>query len=171
MTTPWQMARVASRRELTKPRKIMGPVGERDPNLAYGRIGFDVPGGSYTSSGGQLEMGVCRECGYHVCSCEPVAPRKPSCMYCGAEQEDLGPLKTRMICVSCADARKPKHPNGCPCTGCIATVVVNGQQMTVGELNQKIGTPQPIPSPDDHETHVRLHNELRAMIAAGRWTP
>lgn len=52
MTTPWHMARVASRRELPKPRKMMGPVGERE---------------------GEICSAACGGCGYHVCSCDPYA--------------------------------------------------------------------------------------------------
>lgn len=53
------MARVASRRQLPKPRKMMGPVGE-----SFGVEG--VPEG--------VRYDACRGCGYHVCSCKPVDP-------------------------------------------------------------------------------------------------
>lgn len=56
-TQPWSMARVASRRELPKPRKMHGPVGE-----SFGVEG--VPEG--------VRYDACRGCGYHVCSCKPV---------------------------------------------------------------------------------------------------
>lgn len=159
----WDAARVASRRELPKPRNMMGPVGPESFKRpadgdnwcdAVRELGIDA---------NKLRAEACTDCGYHICSCEPAPAWKPTCMYCGAEQEDRGSLKTRMICVSCAETRKPKHPNGCPCAGCTST-----ELRPCVETVAAFSTFMP---PADHETHVRLHNELRAMIAAGRWTP
>lgn len=62
MNKPWDMARVASRRELPKPRKMHGPVGEQVQVVE-------------TWIGDNVEPDVsCQSCGYHVCSCEPVKP-------------------------------------------------------------------------------------------------
>lgn len=72
-TQPWSMARVASRRQLPKPRKMHGPVG--DPVSA--REGeADARHGSqhqriFFAMG---ECSTCPDCGYHVCSCKPVDP-------------------------------------------------------------------------------------------------
>jgi hypothetical protein len=51
MTKPWAMARVASRRQLPKPRKMMGPVGELMSPYDF----------------------VCRACGHNMCSCDPIS--------------------------------------------------------------------------------------------------
>lgn len=77
MTTPWHMARVASRRELPKPRKMHGPVGPAallrpaDGNNwtdAIREVG-DSP--DYPS---RVNLGrTCKRCGVHVCSCDPYA--------------------------------------------------------------------------------------------------
>jgi len=49
----WDQARVASRRELQKPRKMHAPVGERPDNWEFHE--------SHRS---------CHRCGYHVCDCQ-----------------------------------------------------------------------------------------------------
>ena len=54
----WDAARAASRRQLPKPRKMMGPVGEQ-PNIDWG--------------GGTVDLAhIC--CGMIICSCKPVDP-------------------------------------------------------------------------------------------------
>lgn len=60
----WDAARAASRRQLPKPRKMMGPVGERPTDIEQYRNG--VLHESHTREH------HCRDCGYHVCSCKPV---------------------------------------------------------------------------------------------------
>lgn len=52
MRKPWNMARVASRRELPKPRKMLGPIGRNAE--AWKRFSSDPH---------------CEQCGYHVCGC------------------------------------------------------------------------------------------------------
>ena len=64
MTTPWHMARVASRRQLPKPRKMHGPVGERPSDHEHYRNGV-----LHESRDREYH---CNDCGYHVCSCKPV---------------------------------------------------------------------------------------------------
>lgn len=61
MGKPWQMARVASRRELPKQRKMHGPFGEKLPPieckdaLLINRV---------------VEYNSCNYCGFHQCACE-----------------------------------------------------------------------------------------------------
>lgn len=69
MTKPWHMARVASRRELPKPRKMIGP---------YSTLG--EPKWSATSGIPGREDQVCQSCGYHVCSCEQAQANPPTFM-------------------------------------------------------------------------------------------
>ncbi len=86
---PWSMARVASRRQLPKPRKMHGPVGEKryswgerleDSWIPTGRptLRYSMPecGDEATNERGvpQIAVTACHSCGYHVCSCEPVDP-------------------------------------------------------------------------------------------------
>lgn len=67
MSKPWNMARVASRRELPKQRKAHRPAGERPDNLEFHR--------THRS---------CSRCGYHKGNCLRAewsaadAPQKPS---------------------------------------------------------------------------------------------
>ena len=55
----WDAARLASRRELPKPRKMHGPVGD---SSRRGRC-----------MGGTIDD-HCLDCGYHVCNCDRVSP-------------------------------------------------------------------------------------------------
>jgi hypothetical protein len=63
MSTHYRLdaARVASRRPLPKPRKMLGPVGEK-------RLPADV--GLYLGIKGVAEHNSCNDCGHHICSCE-----------------------------------------------------------------------------------------------------
>jgi hypothetical protein len=70
MTTPWDMARVASRRQLPKPRKMMGPVGEAIPDWTLIRNGVVFEGRPGPDQ-------ACHNCGYHVCSCEDAHEPSP----------------------------------------------------------------------------------------------
>lgn len=75
MGKPWDMARVASRRELPKQRKMLGPIGRNAE--AWKRFSSDPH---------------CEQCGYHVCGCPvpvqqlltkpPLGP-VPICKGCG----------------------------------------------------------------------------------------
>lgn len=78
MNTPWHMARVASRRELPKPRKMMGPVGERMDTTQVEGVHANSRAGKqcwYGTENGDSAVTACSGCGYHVCSCEPVEPK------------------------------------------------------------------------------------------------
>lgn len=66
---PWHMARVASRRELPKPRKMHGPVGEKLETPDEGRARYPKMKSIWFAPG---ECSTCRDCGHHVCSCKPV---------------------------------------------------------------------------------------------------
>lgn len=86
----WDAARAASRRELPKPRKMHGPVGEQ-PNIDWG--------------GGTVDLThIC--CGMIICNCKPVermfeGNRTIWCMCCGRAY-DVTPLGTpRERCDNC----------------------------------------------------------------------
>lgn len=75
MTTPWHMARVASRRQLPKPRKMHGPVGERMDTTQVESVHANSRAGKqcwYGTENGDSAVTACNGCGYHVCSCKPV---------------------------------------------------------------------------------------------------
>jgi hypothetical protein len=88
----WNMARIASRRPLPKPRKMMGPVGERpDVGPDHGYAYF-------------AETSRC--CGYHVCCCkrEPIEP---------AQVRDivrLGELRAAAMLCDCVDCVAKRGP-------------------------------------------------------------
>lgn len=67
MTQPWSMARVASRRQLPKPRKMMGPVGGASWH----------PDNASVVARDPARMTACDGCGCHVCSCEPLMDNGP----------------------------------------------------------------------------------------------
>lgn len=79
MSKPWQMARVASRRELPKQRKMLGPVGEQKPgNEGVERCyahGFGRSKGNASTFFASGQCSTCKHCGYHVCAC--ANPAKP----------------------------------------------------------------------------------------------
>lgn len=73
--TLWNAARAASKRALPKPRKMHAPVGEKllGSHLTTGTDKFDDRGQPYACTAlGRVteEPTKCRDCGYHVCSCE-----------------------------------------------------------------------------------------------------
>lgn len=73
MSKPWNMARVASRRELPKPLKMLGPVGAKhDPAAPHHacRSQVDIDDMS-------VDEGACDLCGYHVCACEQLTRPSP----------------------------------------------------------------------------------------------
>lgn len=145
MTTPWNMARAASRRPLPKPRVEHGPVGMKaglDDTVKLNERGcyarahdFDVV----------LESRHCRECGYHVCSCPPkaVAPEpKPA---------------------PCSCAHTPVEANQCP---------VTFAQVAQGIAQVVKANPEYVPvtmyvCPDAYN-QLRVSSDLRS--AFGRFT-
>ena len=60
----WDAARTASRRPLTKPRKLHGPVGDEALNFRV------EPGCFGEKRWRRTADDACEDCGYHVCSCD-----------------------------------------------------------------------------------------------------
>lgn len=75
----WDAARVASRRQLPKPRKMHGPVGERMDTTQVESVHANSRAGKqcwYGTENGDSAVTACRDCGYHVCNCKPVERKK-----------------------------------------------------------------------------------------------
>lgn len=73
MAKAWDQARAVSRRELPKPRKMLGPIGEPKPGnegveRCYAR-GFGRDKGNSSTFFASGQCSTCKHCGYHVCSC------------------------------------------------------------------------------------------------------
>lgn len=80
MAKAWDQARIASLRELPKPRKMLGPVGEPKPGnegveRCYAR-GFGSTKGNTSTFFASGQCSTCKHCGYHVCNCP--APAQPT---------------------------------------------------------------------------------------------
>lgn len=69
---PWDMARIASRRALSKPRKFMAPVGPASLLRPADGMNWTDAARSSGADLNKLQLGTAHKCcGYHVCSCKP----------------------------------------------------------------------------------------------------